>query len=71
MAAGYRSNIYLQASAISDLETLFKRLQAAGDIPANKKLENIGEYRSKLITYALQIAVASEPPKRGGKKASA
>lgn len=57
MTTGHRSNIYLQASAIADLEALFLHLQAAGDIPANEKLENIGNHRSKLITYALKIAV--------------
>lgn len=57
MTAGYRSNIYLQPSAISNLETLFLRLQAAGDIPKNEKIANIGKYRSQLITYALALAV--------------
>lgn len=58
MTKGNRSNIYLQADALRNLEVLFLRLQAAGAIPANETIDNIGKYRSKLITYAVAYVAA-------------
>lgn len=71
MTSGHRSNIYLQADAIRNLETLFTRLQEAGEIPAKATVADVGEYRSKIITYALQLAVEAESLITGGEKANA
>lgn len=60
MTKGQRSNIYLQTEALRNLEILFKRLQEAGEIPAKATVEQVGEYRSLIITYALKLAVESE-----------
>jgi len=54
-----RYNIYLRDEANHVIETLFVRLQELGEIPRNATIDEIGQYRAQIITYALLEAVKS------------